>query len=229
MFTLIRNKNEVTLNGYSLSVLDRFSTLDKLPGGNYYALPHRSEYRIKLINDHDYRCNAHVHMDGHSVGVWCMKAFEHLIIERPVNAPYKFTFLNDKSSVSRDLAANVGQNERGLIKVRFEPERTPAVYSVYSPIKFFDSDRFDISFNSTNQGMSNKAMNFGSGVTGLGNRSEQRFGRARTTLDIDRDKITTLYCRLVVDKKKSPYLPLDHVEPGYSTEIPEPLGDGFLP
>lgn len=65
-----------------------------ISGSNYYFLPHLSEYKILLENNHDTGCDAEVWIDGEKVGskkYMCLRANTYIFGSFTVPGTVKFS------------------------------------------------------------------------------------------------------------------------------------------
>lgn len=117
--------NSVDSNGFSIEIIHTGLNAPKhlIGGANYFSLPQKAEYKIKLSNNKHTRADAHVYIDGEKMGVWRIPSNGSISIERPVDNNKKFTFLKENTSEAREGGIVSGKNENGLIKVIFKPEK----------------------------------------------------------------------------------------------------------
>nr|QBK89239.1 MAG: hypothetical protein LCMiAC02_03340 [Mimivirus LCMiAC02] len=212
--------NSVELNKFSLKIITDDGDVDKIMrnGSNYYALPDRTEYKLKLGNYNNVKADAHVWIDGEKVGVWRLKSYSNITIERPAKISRKFTLLKENSRKARNAGITRGKAKNGLIKVVFKPEKK---YNRWQNDSFsflssdFRSDNECYHNISAQQCMSNSnynCNNFSSGATTLGDDSYQRFDKVESIDEIDHNLVTTLYARLIIDNNtymyRKPYIGL---------------------
>lgn len=225
--------NSVRLNEFGLAILDTNGAVEKtvLNGANYFALPHKSEYKLKLINNHCCRCDVKVDIDGEMVGTWRLGPYASAIIERPTKVHRKFTFLKEYSKEAQDVGINFSNNQNGLVSVTFYPEKKVSrIASCNHDIEYLslgfkaaknygfsnDSSSGEMSFSlfGDSKNISDLPMtdsycssatstNYSSGATVLGDSSNQRFRKVSPLTEIDQNKITTINIRLVVDNDKT--------------------------
>lgn len=119
---------EITLNGMS-------APKHLMNGANYFSLPHRAEYKIKLSNNKSARADAHVYIDGEKMGVWRLHQYQPVSIERPVNDHKKFTFLKEGTASAHEGGIVSGKSENGIIKVIFKPEKSHDEYDEYDGLE----------------------------------------------------------------------------------------------
>ncbi len=115
----------IILNGFSLEVLNEYGPIEKVVHGtsNYYSLPHNTEYKLRLSNNHHRRVDAHVWIDGEKVGIWRINPTSRITIERPSTIARKFTLLKEGSGVANSIGISKGNPDNGLIRVTFRPEK----------------------------------------------------------------------------------------------------------
>jgi hypothetical protein len=214
------------LNGYSVNVLsDRGVKNIDSNGHNYYALKHKSEYSLKLTNNHNTRCDVDVKIDGEIVGSWRMESFSTIEIERPSHINRKFTFLQENSSDAKNAGIFSGKSKNGLITITFKPEYAPPVIINYNSNNNNNSSDFGINemrsqsasynlcasdggciknnkYDQYNQLYFNDSDSYSytikSGATALGDNSDQSFSSTSPLKNYDKSKITTIHLRLVV-------------------------------
>jgi len=221
--------NSVLLNGFSLEILDDTGVVEKAiyRNSNYYALADRTEYKLRLGNDHGVKTDAHVWIDNEKVGVWRINPYSRVTIERPANVSRKFVLLKEGTSAAREAGIGQQDSNNGLVKVVFKPEKISAyipledrsdIYYQNQSLNFdptnADANYFCTSYTDTvtpygkahrqcsltDEGYSRYVeSNLSPAGTGLGANSDQRFRKVGTLDDIDLANVTTIYARLVVD------------------------------
>lgn len=93
-------------------------------GSGHVALPHNTQYVIRMGNHGSPRCDATVEVDGKEVGSFRINGYGNLVLERSVNDTGRFTFF--KADSAEGVSAGAGEvtaDLRGLIKVTFRPEK----------------------------------------------------------------------------------------------------------
>lgn len=123
----------VNSNGFTVEITFNGMSAPKhlMNGANYFSLPHRAEYKIKLSNNKSARADAHVYIDGEKMGVWRLNQYQLVSIERPVNDHKKFTFLKENTASAHEGGVVSGKSENGIIKVVFKPEKSYDEYDKY--------------------------------------------------------------------------------------------------
>src|SRR3990172_2380545 len=116
--------DSVQLNGFSISIIADGRPVKKVIYGedDYFGLPDRTEYMIRLANNHDARVDAHVWVNGEKAGVWRIGRKSSITIERPAHIARKFTLVSEKGEVGRNAGIAHNDTDNGLIKVVFKPE-----------------------------------------------------------------------------------------------------------
>lgn len=167
----------------------------KKDGHQYVALPNMSQYSIVIRNGHSTRCDAEVHVDGEEVGQWVVRPYSTITIDRPSDMARKFTFVDEESTIARRTGAVAGDDMNGVISVIFKPAKEERAQVRSSPTM-------------SSRSASPERRSLRSGVTVLGDESEQRFGteRALTSREIDWHLSTEVSLRLVIDTQR--YIPL---------------------
>ena len=157
-FIIFSKLMNTSLNGFSVNILGNVNSFKK-DDHNYYALPHMSEYKIKLTNNRPTKCDAQVFIDGESIGIWRINSFDNIILERPANTNRRFIFIKEGSNIAQNAGIYYNQNN-GLIKVIFTPER----------IKYVDK----ICYTNCDQSyIKESSDNYSTGATILGNNTDQ--------------------------------------------------------
>jgi len=209
--------DRVSKNRFSLGIIsDRSMPRKKvIDNANYFLLPHRSQYKLRLSNDRSTNCDAEVWIDGEKVGVWRIKPFGRITIERPAKIDRKFVFVSENSSDGHSAGIISGRSTNGIVKVVFKPERERELvyidgdaYITNSNIRpcSFSNKEFSHNLNYMSQGqtMANYSFspdksNMSHGATTLGNQSDQWFDSVSPIYDVDTSNITTIIIRLMVD------------------------------
>jgi ubiquitin len=118
-------------------------------GGDFYVLPHGSEYKIAATNPFsDTKATAEISIDGHAVGSWILEPNQSFDFERPLSVAQKFTFVRTALAKKADAAfarqtagkslgsderealklapagsgIESGRDENGEVKIKFTPE-----------------------------------------------------------------------------------------------------------
>ena len=112
----------VFANGFGLEIVTSGIDLSR-PNGEYVALRNGSEYKIRLCNQRETRCDVDVHVDGEKIGSWRINPFDCIAIERPVDDSHMFTFFSERSYQASRANVNVGNFNNGLISATFYPEK----------------------------------------------------------------------------------------------------------
>jgi hypothetical protein len=174
-------------------------------GHTYVSLDNFSEYSIVINNNHHTRADVVVSVDGEEIGSWIVHAHTSITLDRPANTSRKFTFVNETSQVAKRTGAIVGHDLNGVVSVIFKPAKVQPVYQsvAYSTRKESRSPRLE---SASFRAASPRRMS--SGVTVLGDHSDQTFGveRALEDREIDWPLTTEVSLRLVVNDEK--YVPL---------------------
>jgi len=230
--------NSVDLNGFSVEIIGSNELVRKVydMGHIYFAMPHGTEYKLRLGSSRNTRADAHVWIDGEKVGVWRLDPYEQITIERPANVARKFTLLTEGTSDAINADITTGNQNNGLVKVVFKPEFKQWSYPLCNEVAYESNRSFGIMDNcmpnrqKESRQLYSQSLNFASAGTGLGDHSRQRFGHAEPLTSIDDANITTIYARLVVDNivdSGPKYIGLKSVR--HSTEIPPRITTGVPP
>lgn len=208
--------NRISINGFSLSILSNGMSARKenIHGAYYFLLSHGSQYKLKLFNDHNTKCDAEIWIDDEKIGTWRINSHHDIVIERPSTINRKFVFLKENSCVANLAGINVNRNN-GLIKIVFKPEREYMLFN-----NNFDSNMGQSSFMGlcANNCMPKSSMsiqplnyqfsNYSHGATALGNKSHQEFDTISPIYDVDSSNITTIMARLIIDESDYECKPL---------------------
>lgn len=159
------------------SKLRIISSLDKEfrrveDGGDFYVLPHGSEYKIAATNPFiNLKASAEISVDGHSVGSWIMEPNQSFAFDRPASVAKKFTFVRTALAKKADAAfarqtagmslsedereslkvapagsgIQGGREENGVVKVKFTPELKRG--TTVSDRNIAEGDLINISFS----------------------------------------------------------------------------------
>jgi len=192
-------------------------------GHTYYAVPHRSEYRVKMHNNTKYRVNATLVVDGEEMGRWRIEPYTDITIERPSHSQRKFTFVSETSSEAVMGGVDTGNCMNGLIEVTFVPE-------IVCNKNVWGHMKRTLGVPMTNSAMTRNCFNesctsanYSAGATVLGDNSEQNFGTASNIIE-DYSRKVTKRIRLVVDESNKPYCSIKNRD----DPIPPPLNrSGF--
>lgn len=179
-------------------------------GYNYIALEHNAEYSLTLFNESSSRCDADVSIDGRSIGIFRVKPYSSINIERPATRQQKFVFLQEDTGIAYRSGISSGKSSNGLVTVKFSPEypKHDMSKSVWASASRQCSMSFGMDLgsltNSTNQMYScaSNAKEFdtlSSGATALGDHSSQTFESVSPLREIDHSRKTTITFRLIAD------------------------------
>lgn len=235
----------VNLNGFGFSIIsDDVTHLTRNQGKyHYFSIPNFSEYKIKLINNKEVRCDAVVSVDGENIGTWRVPAFDSITILRPANVNRKLIFVKEDSYTAKYAGVTKNDSNNGLITVVFKPEletihpyesgfgyvRSPTFYDKWT-YGYDDSitkppvpEQFPLYLNSSgtntqNSGIKSVDSGYKTGATILGAGTDQNFSVSARIYQYDKDNITTLNARLII-KPKRPYVSLKN---GLKKYVPEP-------
>lgn len=165
--------------------------------GYYVALKSGSEYQLILTNNRPTICDVDLFIDGKEVGTWRINEYSSIILERPLAAQRKFTFFAENSREARD-AGIIKNINSGLITAIFKPKKT---YTIPKPEVINDISASSVLPNETPQRLSTTSRSLKSGVTLLGDDSNQKFVPVTPIdpKDIDYNNITTIMIRMVVE------------------------------
>lgn len=195
-----------SLNGFGIRILSQTPKETFVENGQYYvALRNGSEYQIRLENNHSSPADVSLEIEGEHVGKWRIPANDFIVVKRPAYIDRKFTFFRETSNQAYQAGVVIGGKSNGLIKATFYPKiehRYEALVSSASPRRLSSAPTASRSAS---------LMSFSSGSTVLGDQSEQRFGKTNSLREneINWDKVTTIYLRLVVQEPSQRYIKIE--------------------
>lgn len=179
-------------------------------GSDYVSLPSGVEYSITLHNNYGGKCDASVTIDNERVGGWQIDPFDSITIERPSHSQRKFVFVTETSAIARRTGAVQGAEENGVIRVQFRPAKYCA-HCLGSTVTAVDRSSFPRASlakasapESAIHSSEVSSDRYQSGVTVLGDDSDQRFSTVRPLRDdeIDWNLATTITLRLIVEDRE---------------------------
>lgn len=199
----------------------------------YINMEHQEEYAITIKSYSSKRCDVNIRVDGEDIGTFRLNAWGSASIERPAHTARKLTFLKTSSSEARGVAKGVVSNDRGLIEVCFRPEKERSKRWPIRPLisggGATGQGMSDYSYGSSdiettqcaypiNATMdSRQTSGLESGVTGLGEQSDQSFFEVED-LSTNPNDWVTINLRLVCQAEPK-YAPLTPK----ATAIPKPV------
>lgn len=178
----------------------------------HIALPHGKQYTLKAGNHAGSRCDAEVSIDGKKIGTFRLDGYDYLTLERSPDDSGRFTFYADGTAdAERAGVAAVAVPDRGLIQVKFVPERyrervvRPAAMtrSVGGPRgqslggEEYTSDRLLVEGSAPHSFGTRSVEKTTGGITGLSGHSDQQF-TAVGRIDRDEDQAVTISVRLIL-------------------------------
>lgn len=169
----------------------------------HVGLDHGKQYTVKIQN-HDWRqCDAEVQIDGKSIGTFRLSGHGQIALEHSPDDHGRFTFYKSDSADGQAAgAADIGRPDRGLVQVRFVPEkrrprgrdwgigilRGAGGQSMRGPEATYSA-------SVGSRGISSSRDE--EGITGLSGHSDQRFIEVGE-IDRDEDESVLISLRLVV-------------------------------
>lgn len=201
-------KSTEVLNDFSLNIIANGSYVKRLDKNDniYFAMPHKTYYKIELGNYKDVKCDAKVYIDGEHIGTWRINSFSKIAIERPDKIDRKFVFLEEDTKLAIKSGIESGLHENGLIKVEFIPEKVMCDKG-YNDEYSEELDKCECKNKdkrSQKKSMSAEfSMNsYSSGATALGKHSDQTFDSVSAITSIDEANRTIITVRLIAEKPK---------------------------
>lgn len=169
----------------------------------YVEMIHDTQYKLRLVNHSNKRCNVRLTIDGKKVGTWRISSKSSIDLERPSNDNGKFTFYRCGSIESEDAGIE-HDNNAGLIQATFMPEKT-------DEDALMEADLTKLPMPNYSRMLEHKA-----GGTGLSGKSEQKFTTA-PLIELDEDELLTISLRLITKRVTArPLRPANN-------EIPPPI------
>lgn len=216
------------INGFSVKIIGNGVDFFKKNDFNYFAVPHKGEYKIKLTNQRETKADAVVTVDGEEVGTWRVNPYSSITLERPANINRKFIFVAENSKIGRSTGVTPNSYNNGIISVIFKPAKKH-FRSFWGNMRGameneiqFDCDTDSIYKNCSYSKQQSANQTFESGATILGDKTSQHFGSADHIYDFDKENFTTINLRLVIAKRKK-YIPLKSIN--RSTSMPPRIDD----
>lgn len=180
-------------------------------GSGHVAMQHDRQWTLRLGNHSHVRCDAEVSIDGKDIGAYRIHAGQTIVLERSFQDSGRFTFLKSSSDGAKSAGIDdVSSDLRGLVQVRFKPERRRDLEKCVKTCGGMNTLR--------SSGFAPEAASRGleSGITGLTGSSDQQFHTV-SNLDYDPSGEVTISVRLVHDSFAQPR----RLEPvGRSTPVP---------
>ncbi len=170
-------------------------------GTGHVGLRHGQVYTLRLGNHGSPRCDAQVTIDGKDMGLYRINGHDNLVLERNSQDKGRFTFFRAESVEARESGVLVVNTEdRGLVQVRFKPERMRR-QDPYNPFKSRGPSGqsvggcFDVE-EKTSGGIGMVPQNMSAGITALTGQSDQQFVTV-AGLDYDPNGEVVISLRLV--------------------------------
>lgn len=212
----------------------------------HVALPHNTQYTIKLLSHDRRRCDAAVEIDGKPVGVFRLDGFGNAVLERSPADHGRFTFYSAGTAAAGQAGeGGVAAADKGLVRVVFTPEKR-VDRPTYQPASFGWVLRSADGYTQTSgfaaknikddghsswsggAGMQSAAVDdfaVGAavgGVTGLSGMSGQKFAEVGA-IDLDHAQAVTITIRLVTLPDGPRPLP-PNPGPVRANPVPPPVG-----
>jgi len=110
---------EILKNDYSINLITDQKMVKKTyrSGYYYYFLPTTSNYQLKLTNNNQSRCDAHVYLGSIKLGIYRIQPYTSVTI-----SSNKLVFNRENSFVQGKYNIACNAADQGLIKVIFKPE-----------------------------------------------------------------------------------------------------------
>lgn len=170
-------------------------------GEGYVALSHGRQYAIQLGNHSSRRCQAEVSLDGKSIGTFILSGHSSARLERAPHDTGRFTFYADATAEAEAAGlATISRPDRGLVQVKFTPEKTRYRYEDVIRLASLSSKSAARGAGGQSQGSwasVGREEKTSGGITGLSGHSDQQFETV-AGLDLDESASITITLRLVV-------------------------------
>jgi hypothetical protein len=251
--------SKVDLNNFKVEILNSVNEkmdVMNIDGGNYVPLRHKTEYKIKLSNSRQTKCDATVYVDGEDIGTWRVTPFNTITLERTSDVKRKFTYVDEESKEAVLSGMQTGHRDNGLIRIVFKPEKQQMKvlqkknYGMSSRARGggFLSNGDSFGLENSNESMQYKSMNMtkskgatsnnmSSGGTLLGGSSHQEFSSTSRIQNYDTNNITEISLRLVtnndLDIEEEEFIPIARKKTSYPKRLEESdeitFDDTYLP
>lgn len=185
----------------------------------HVEMAHGRQFTVLARSHVPHRCDAEVSIDGKEVGVFRLEGRGTLYLERPPNDQGRFTFYTAGSGEAEAAGeAKVKADDRGLVRVRFVPERPRPV--VMRTTSFKLRTCAGPGGQSMSMFSSDAEEKTSGGITGLSGHSGQQF---HTVGPIDRDEANavTITVRLIHVERPTDPRPLVATTAG--NPVPPPV------
>jgi hypothetical protein len=100
-----------------------FPFFEKADGSRYCALPHKTEYKIRLANMKNLRASVAIEIDNKSIGVFRLDPYQSWAIERSAAEAKVLTFVAETSKEAKEGEIAAGAQENGLVKITYRAEK----------------------------------------------------------------------------------------------------------
>lgn len=243
--------SKVDLNNFKVEILSSANEkmdVMNIDGGNYVPLRHKTEYKIKLSNSRQTKCDATVYVDGEDIGTWRVTPFNTITLERTSDVKRKFTYVDEESKEAVLSGMQTGHRDNGLIRIVFKPEKQQM--RVLQKKNYglgsrggagargtgFLSNNDSFGLENSNESMQYKSMNMtkskgatsnsmSSGGTLLGGSSRQEFSSTSRIQNYDTNNITEISLRLVtnndLDIEEEEFIPIARKKTSYPKRLEE--------
>lgn len=180
------------MNGFGLDILVPYGNGHTFTRNNarYFALPHKSEYAIRLHNNNSTVCDTDVFVDDVLMGTWRINAYGKVDIERPEYATKRFVFLRETSLDAIQTGAVPGKEENGLIKAVFKPAKRMTTYQPLREYEVPEQYRYNVQSrppsairngNVQSPSMNKKSVSFAADNTAMSSQSTRPSSMTRPT------------------------------------------------
>jgi len=211
----------IYLNGFSFELLTKNGTIEQretvekiiYKDSNYYTLPNLSEYEIRLGNDNNIRVDVHIWINNHKVGTWRINPYSRIVIYKPINSIKNFRLISKFGIKSHLIKAIFKPELQGnydladLYKGDFFKREDQTIYPYHCNI-YTDT----VSPEGLNRHCAYTAKRYLYGLTenNYTNTSSYkgdcpRYIKVNPLKNIDKNKITIIYSRLIVDDDYGTY------------------------
>lgn len=178
----------------------------------HVGLEHGKQYTLRLMNHDHRRCDAEVVVDGKAMGTFRLHGHGQATLERMPDDHGRLTFYSTGTADAEKAGeAGIATVERGLIQVRFVPEKRPV-----EPIRTVAP--IGARPMGLTRSYADREEKTAGGITGLSGHSDQQFV---TVGAIDREESAAVTISLRLVTASTGPRPLRAAEQG--NRVPEPV------
>lgn len=168
----------------------------------YVAMQHKEQYAVLLKNGSNRRAKVTLKIDGDVIDTFIVWPFTTATIERPTDAPKKFTFYRTGTEEYHEVEGfTVSKENRGLVQAIFEleVETIKPLVIAYNDVLRRGEKQSQAENDNRYKGSPESlefSSNASSGVTGLSGHSDQTFTTVRD-FETDHETMVEISLRLM--------------------------------